>query len=148
MNPVEATDSCAFVADNPWDSDATQIYEASAVEKALWEQNLDEEQTGESKQTLDEERSDGENPKKKQKVHGGARNLLSYEEKMHCMDVSFVREFLYEAKCGCGNNCVHKLRSHGAKAVEVVRGVRQARFAGICSSNPHYVGTFASIILF
>ena len=75
MDPVEATDSCAFVADNPWDSDATQIYEASAVEKALWEQNLDEEQTGESKQTLDEERSDGENPKKKQKVHGGARRV-------------------------------------------------------------------------
>lgn len=147
MSRAESTDSCASVEDIPWDSDATQIYEASAIEKALWEQNLDEE-NAEREQTLDEERCDGNNPQKKQKVHGGARNLNSYEQKIHCMDISFVRNFLYADKCGCGNNCVQKLRSHGAQGVEVVSGLRQARFAGIRSSNPKAVVTISRLIFF
>lgn len=129
----ESPDSVAAVEDVSYDSDATQNYEAAHVEDILWEQDLDEENEQES-DPIASDTSTSPPPKKKNR--GGPRNHASYETKMHCVDISIVRNFLATGKCGCGKNCIQKLHSHGALGEQVTNRLRQARFAGMRPHRP------------
>ena len=116
--------------DGDSDSDATQMYVAPVEDSSDddWEGYADAGMLWEK--DLDDGDSDGSTQPRKKQKKGGAYNLTNFEKKMHCVDVSIIREFLATTRCGCEKRCLYKLYSHGKQGEQVTKRLRQARFTG------------------
>lgn len=79
-------------------------------------------------------------PPAKKGMHGGARSVLCWQEKMALMEENVIQEFLSKMHCGCTCNCGDRIRDLGrTAAVKVIQGLRTERLAGtipiICSQT-------------
>lgn len=77
----------------------------------------------------------------KEKKRGGSRRKLSWAEKVDLCDSAAVTTFLQsEVVCGCGKECLEKVRKLGNKGVLEVQTLRQERCAGTYKNDsPHSV---------
>ena len=60
---------------------------------------------------------------------GGALNNSSYENKKECCSESSIHFFLQEVQCLCGKGCIKKIKNLGDQGLEIVRKLRNDRFA-------------------
>jgi hypothetical protein len=142
--PVDVVEVEDFGDD--FDSDATQMYQAEEeVNGEMWEQDLDD-SLGETKDDSNDRTDNVTIRSPPQKKSRAGRNVASYGKKMQCVDATAVRTFLQTCRCGCGNNCIHKLHLLGAQGELVCSRIRRARFSGMRLQLPtKYYPTFDCI---
>ena len=54
----------------------------------------------------------------------------SHASKLECLDVQEIKHCLETKGCSCGEDCLKKLRNHGARAVRAIEKLRLQRFQG------------------
>ena len=62
--------------------------------------------------------------------HGGHRQMQSYGDKLACLEANNIKNFLKVNRCLCENDCLGKLYNKGTRGEQVVRQLREKRFAG------------------
>ena len=76
---------------------------------------------------------DGESCKNKcckESIRGGARNTLNASQKAACAEEDNVREFLEDCRCFCGESCLEKIFQLGEEGENIIKQLREDRFAG------------------
>lgn len=68
--------------------------------------------------------------KQKHQKRGGARKILTWQEKLSLSDRTTVTTFLCSTSCKCDNNCLFKILNLGDRGVQLVVDLRDDRFAG------------------
>ena len=77
--------------------------------------------------------------------HGGSRSVLCWQDKLALCDENVILEFIQTAKCMNKCKCFDKVRALGKdKAMDVVRGIREARMGSKFILFQKIVVTFGS----
>lgn len=64
--------------------------------------------------------------------HGGSRSILCWQDKLSLCDENVILEFIATSKCMKKCKCFDKVRALGEdKAMQVIRGLREARMGGM-----------------
>jgi len=69
--------------------------------------------------------------KNEQTNRGGAHNTTTYSDKRNCLEEQDIAQFLQYIRCGCKNDCLHKVAKLGKTGHDIVLGLRTQRFQGL-----------------
>ena len=67
----------------------------------------------------------------KRKTKGGPRKMLTWQEKLACVDVDVCRKFVATSCCDCKENCFERIRQQKDKGAQMVLNLREARTMGM-----------------